>query len=79
MPPASRSATGSDFGHYADNTLTDNNVMNANTPGTACGTPAAVQCNDDSGAFGILINGSDNEFSGNTITGSTAAVLRFHP
>lgn len=68
---------GSDFGLYADNTLTDNNVMNANTPGTACGTPAAVQCNDDSGAFGILINGSDNEFSGNTITGSTAESYDF--
>jgi hypothetical protein len=68
---------GSDFGSYANNTLIDNNVMNANTPGTACGTPAAVQCNDDSGAFGILINGSDNEFSGNTITGSTAESYDF--
>ena len=68
---------GSDFGSYTNNTLTDNNVMNVNTPGTACGTPAAVQCDDDSGAFGILINGSDNEFSGNTITGSTAESYDF--
>ena len=63
---------GSDFGTYTDNTLTGNNVMNVNTPGVACGTPGAVYCNDDSGAFGVLINGNDNEFTGNTITGSTA-------
>jgi hypothetical protein len=68
---------GSDFGHYANNTLTDNNVMNSNTPGTDCGTPQAVRCNDDSGAFGILVNGNDNEFSGNTITGSTAESYDF--
>lgn len=68
---------GSDFGHYANNTLTENNVMNANTPGTNCGTAKAVRCNDDSGAFGILINGNDNEFSGNTITGSTAKSYDF--
>jgi hypothetical protein len=68
---------GSDFGSYANNTLTDNNVMNVNTPGTACGTAEEIQCNDDSGAFGILINGSDNEFSGNTITGSTASSYDF--
>lgn len=46
--------------------------MNKNTPGTGCGTPQGVACNDDSGAFGVLINGNDNEFSGNTISGSTA-------
>ncbi|MET3923530.1 hypothetical protein ABIB26_004496 [Arthrobacter sp. UYEF20] len=68
---------GSDFGHYLNNTLTDNNIMNVNTPGAGCGTPAAVDCNDDSGAFGVLINGNDNEFSGNTITGSTAASYDF--
>lgn len=68
---------GSVFGRYLDNTLTDNNVMNANTPGTDCGTDQALRCNDDSGAFGILINGDDNEFSGNTITGSTAQSFDF--
>jgi hypothetical protein len=62
----------SDFGNYTNNTLTDNNIMNVNTPGTSCGTPDAVDCTDDSGAFGVLINGNDNKFSGNTITGSTA-------
>jgi hypothetical protein len=64
--------SGSDFGSYTNNALTGNNIMNVNTPGAFCGTPAAVNCNDDSGAFGVLINGDDNEFSGNTITGSTA-------
>jgi hypothetical protein len=68
---------GSDFGSYTNNTLADNNIMNVNTPGSRCGTAAASQCSDDSGAFGILINGSDNEFAGNTITGSTAASYDF--
>lgn len=63
--------TGSDFGKYTGNSLTNNNVMNVNTLGTNCGTPSAVNCNDDSGAFGVLINGNDNEFSGNTVSGST--------
>lgn len=63
--------TGSDFGKYTGNSLTNNNVMNMNTPGTNCGTPSAVNCSDDSGAFGVLINGNDNEFSGNTVSGST--------
>lgn len=63
---------GSDFGDYANNILTDNNVMNVKTRGSNCGTPRAADCSDDSGAFGVLINGSDNEFSGNTVTGSTA-------
>jgi hypothetical protein len=48
-----------------------------NTPGTNCGTATAVNCSDDSGAFGILINGNDNEVSGNTISGSTAASFDF--
>lgn len=68
---------GSDFGKYANNTLTDNNILNVNTLGAGCGTPDAVDCTDDSGAFGILINGDDNEFSGNTITGSTATSYDF--
>jgi hypothetical protein len=64
--------TGSDFGNYSNNVLTNNNVMNVNTPGTKCGTPEAANCTDDSGAFGVLINGNDNEFAGNTVTGSSA-------
>ncbi|WP_427128770.1 hypothetical protein [Pseudarthrobacter sp. S9] len=68
---------GSDFGSYTNNTLADNNIMNVNTPGTGCGTARAVRCSDDSGAFGVLINGNDNEFSGNTVTGSTAASYDF--
>ena len=71
MPLGSRLAPGSDFGKYTGNSLTNNNVMNVNTPGTNCGTSAAVNCSDDSGAFGVLINGNDNEFSGNTVSGST--------
>jgi hypothetical protein len=62
--------TGSDFGKYTGNTLTNNNVMNVKTQGTNCGTPQAVNCSDDSGAFGVLINGNDNELSGNTVSGS---------
>jgi hypothetical protein len=69
--------TGSDFGNYSNNVLTDNNFMNVNTPGTKCGTPEAANCTDDSGAFGVLINGNDNEFSGNTVTGSTASSYDF--
>jgi hypothetical protein len=69
--------TGSDFGNYSNNVLTDNNVMNVNTPGTKCGTAEAANCTDDSGAFGVLINGNDNEFSGNTVTGSTASSYDF--
>ncbi|MGY3319369.1 hypothetical protein [Arthrobacter sp. TE12232] len=68
---------GSDFGSYTNNTLTDNNIMNVNTPGTGCGTATALNCSDDSGAFGFLINGSDNEFSGNTVSGSTALSYDF--
>ncbi len=72
-----RVSEGSDFGSYANNTLADNNIMNVNTPGERCGTATAVNCIDDSGAFGFLINGNDNEFAGNTITGSTAVSYDF--
>ncbi|WP_457971883.1 hypothetical protein [Arthrobacter sp. D1-17] len=65
--------TGSDFSTYSNNVLKNNNVMNVNTPGRQCGTAEATDCTDDSGAFGVLINGNDNEFFGNTVTGSTAA------
>jgi hypothetical protein len=44
-------------------TLTDNNKMSVNTPGGY----------DDSGAFGVLLNGDDNLITGNTITGSYAS------
>lgn len=40
----------------------DNNRMSVDTPGG----------DDDSGAFGILLNGDDNTVTGNTITGSFA-------
>ncbi|MEO5778812.1 MULTISPECIES: hypothetical protein [Arthrobacter] len=63
---------GSDFGRYTNNRLANNNVMNVNTKGSGCGAAGGTGCNDDSGAFGVLINGNDNEFSGNIITGSTA-------
>lgn len=63
---------GSDFGKYTGNVLTDNNIMSVLTAGTNCGTPQAVNCNDDSGASGVLINGNDNELSGNTVSGSGA-------
>lgn len=46
-----------------DSRLTDNNKMSVNTEGG----------DDDSGAFGVLLNGDDNLVTGNTITGSFAA------
>jgi hypothetical protein len=67
-----KAGTGSDFGKYTSNTLTSNNVMNVKTQGSNCGTSQAVNCTDDSGAFGVLINGNDNELSANTVSGSTA-------
>lgn len=67
-----KAGSGSDFGKYTGNVLTNNNVMNVKTQGTNCGTPQAVNCSDDSGAFGVLINGNDNEFSANTVSGSSA-------
>ncbi len=69
---------GSDFGTYTGNNLTNNNIMNVKTLGSNCGTPQAVNCSDDSGAFGVLINGNDNEFSGNTISGSNGLSYDFN-
>jgi hypothetical protein len=63
-------SSGSDFGYYAYNTLADNNIMNVLTQGTNCGTPQAQNCGDDSGAFGFLVNGNDNEFVWNAVSGS---------
>jgi hypothetical protein len=54
---------GSDYGRYTGNTLVDNNIENVNTP-----SPGG----DDSGAFGFLIHGDHNVFSGNTVRGSVA-------
>ncbi|WP_223166230.1 NosD domain-containing protein [Nonomuraea sp. SYSU D8015] len=45
-----------------DSVLTDNNRMSVNDKGG----------DDDSGAFGVLLNGDDNVVTGNTITGSFA-------
>lgn len=53
---------GSDGGLYERNRLADNNRMNLNTPGT----------DDDSGAFGFLVQGNRNELRWNDISGSDA-------
>jgi hypothetical protein len=45
-----------------DSALVDNNKMSVDDPGG----------DDDSGAFGVLLNGDDNVITGNTITGSFA-------
>jgi hypothetical protein len=63
---------GSAFGSYQRNTLTNNNVMTVLTQGTNCGTATARNCSDDSGASAFLINGNDNDFGFNTVTGSNA-------
>ncbi|MFI6318436.1 right-handed parallel beta-helix repeat-containing protein [Nonomuraea sp. NPDC050556] len=46
-----------------DSRLTDNNKMSVDTEGG----------DDDSGAFGVLLNGDDNLVTGNTISGSYAS------
>lgn len=51
------------YGVYERNTLSNNNRMNVNTPSPS---------NDDSGAFGFLVQGDDNELRNNLITGSDA-------
>ncbi|WP_280891792.1 choice-of-anchor Q domain-containing protein [Streptomyces sp. LBL] len=53
---------GADHNTLRDSELTDNNKMSVNTPGG----------DDDSGAFGVLLNGDDNTVTGNSITGSHA-------
>ncbi len=50
------------FNTIRNSTLTGNNKMSVNTPGGW----------DDSGAFGILLNGDDNVVTRNIITGSRA-------
>ncbi|MEU5977627.1 hypothetical protein [Streptomyces sp. NPDC047315] len=50
-----------------NSTLTDNNKMSINTPGGY----------DDSGAFGVLLNGDDNVVTRNLITGSRATSYDF--
>ncbi|MDT0441450.1 right-handed parallel beta-helix repeat-containing protein [Streptomyces johnsoniae] len=53
---------GAAFNTIRDSTFADNDKMSVNTPGGS----------DDSGAFGILINGDDNTVTRNVITGSRA-------
>ena len=51
------------------NTIRDNNKMSVNTPGG----------DDDSGAFGVLLNGDRNEVANNTISGSDAFSYDYVP
>lgn len=60
-----QTAPGSSFDHIYSNTLRDNNILNQNTPSTS------------SGAFGILLNGSDGEIDHNTISGSRTTSLAY--
>ena len=56
-------ATGS-----SDNTIQKNTVVNNNKMSVL--TPCPPSCSDDSGAFGILLNGNRNKVANNTISGS---------
>jgi hypothetical protein len=56
---------GADGNKALRNTLTDNNKMSV-------ATPCSVNCNDDSGAFGVVVQGNQNEVAYNTISGSVA-------
>jgi hypothetical protein len=56
---------GADGNKALRNTLTDNNKMSV-------ATPCSVNCNDDSGAFGVVLQGNQNEIAYNTISGSIA-------
>jgi len=56
---------GADNNKALRNTLTDNNKMSV-------ATPCSVNCNDDSGAFGVVVQGNQNEVAYNTISGSVA-------
>jgi hypothetical protein len=56
---------GADGNKALRNTLTDNNKMSV-------ATPCSVSCNDDSGAFGVVVQGNQNEIAYNTISGSVA-------
>lgn len=51
------------------NKLIDNNKMSVNTKGA----PGTREADDDSGAFGVLLNGDDNLISRNIISGSFAS------
>ncbi|MFE2747724.1 hypothetical protein ACFXKX_25875 [Streptomyces scopuliridis] len=53
---------GAGFNTLRDSEMIDNNKMSVNTPGGY----------DDSGAFGVLLNGDDNTVTGNRISGSRA-------
>ena len=56
-------ATGS-----SDNTIQKNTIVNNNKMSVL--TPCPPSCSDDSGAFGILLNGNRNKVANNTISGS---------
>jgi hypothetical protein len=56
---------GADGNKALRNTLVDNNKMSV-------ATPCSVNCNDDSGAFGVVVQGNQNEIAYNTISGSIA-------
>jgi len=56
-------ATGS-----SDNTIQKNTVVNNNKMSVL--TPCPPSCSDDSGAFGILLNGNRNKVANNAISGS---------
>jgi parallel beta-helix repeat protein len=55
-------SSGSSDNTIVANTIRDNNKMSVNTPGG----------DDDSGAFGVLLNGDRNDVANNTISGSDA-------
>ena len=55
-------SSGSTDNTIVANTIRDNNKMSVNTPGG----------DDDSGAFGVLLNGDRNDVAKNTISGSDA-------
>ncbi|MFE7130654.1 right-handed parallel beta-helix repeat-containing protein [Streptomyces sp. NPDC057638] len=60
-------APGARFNTVRNSVITDNTKMSVNTPGGY----------DDSGAFGVLLNGDDNLISRNEISGSRAESFDF--
>lgn len=58
-------ATGASDNTIQYNTIADNNKMNVLTP-------CPPSCSDDSGAWGVLLNGDRNIVANNTISGSDA-------
>jgi len=58
-------ATGASDNTIQNNTIVDNNKMNVLTP-------CPPECNNDNGAWGVLLNGDRNVVAYNTISGSDA-------